>query len=293
DILKDCIPLIRFFHMDDGEYIKKVVPRIHLLPHQLCGDLICYKQTKGVLKPKSKLLPPRERVSTTKKPRNISDPSTSTSPTHKEPPIHIADGQSEPLKTQPEPRRSQTPSGINIDSPNTSHPPQEKVKSQILNDAQIQWVLSVVIFHQHKVKKTCFLKLLYQGSHDGYKPSVFHSLCDNQGPTITVIRTKENEIIGGYNPTSWDKTLERFTHTSYSFLFAVKSSGNVVSFCQKPATAVRNDPTYGPAFGTDLVLFGGFTSPNNYTYQDVYDMPIRDSSEMFAVREIEVFQVTF
>jgi len=150
-----------------------------------------------------------------------------------------------------------------------------------------------MIFNEHKVKKTYSLKLLYRGSHDGYKPSVFHSLCDNQGPTITVIRTKKNEIIGGYNPTSWDKTLESYTHTPYSFLFAVKSSGNVVSFCRKPATAVRHDPTYGPAFGRDLVLFGSFTCPKNYTFQDAYDKPIRDSMEMFAVEEIEVFQVTF
>jgi len=112
DILKDFIPLIRFFHMDDGEYIEKVVPLIHLLPYQLCVDLVCYKQTEGAYKPKSKLLPPRKRVSTTKKPRNISDPSASTSSTHKEPPIHAADSQSEPLKPQPESRRSQTPSGV-------------------------------------------------------------------------------------------------------------------------------------------------------------------------------------
>ena len=150
-----------------------------------------------------------------------------------------------------------------------------------------------MIINEHNVEKTCSLELLYRGSINGYLPSVFHSLCDNRGPTITVIRTMKNEIIGGYNPTSWDKTLESYTHTPYSFLFAVKSSGNVVSFCRKPAAAVRHDPTYGPTFGNDLVVIGGFTGPINSTYQDAYDKPIRDSIEMFAVREIEVFQVTF
>ncbi|CAG8647438.1 11771_t:CDS:2, partial [Paraglomus brasilianum] len=203
-----------------------------------------------------------------------------------EPPIHAADSQSEPLKPQPESRSSPTPSDA-------------KAKSLILNNAQIQWVLGIaktMICKEHNVKETfytCSLKLLYQGSHDGYKPTAFHKCCDNRGPTITVIRTKENEIIGGYNPISWDKTLERFTHTPYSFLFAVKSSGNVVSFCQKPATAVRHGPNYGPTFGSDLVVLGGFTGPINSTYQHAYDKPIRDSIEMFAVREIEVFQVTF
>ena len=102
DILKDCIPLIRFFHMDDDEYIGKVVPLLHLLPYQLWVDLIRYKQTNGAYKPKSKVLPPRERVSATKKAGNIS---YST---------RAADSQSESSKAQPESSSSQMPSGVSI-----------------------------------------------------------------------------------------------------------------------------------------------------------------------------------
>ena len=194
---------------------------------------------------------------------------------------------------------------INIDSPNTSQPsPQAKaedVSSLILKKAQIQWVLSIaqrMILKQHDVNETytltCSLNLLYRGSRDGYRPRNFHSKCDNKGPTITVIRTgTDNEIIGGFNPTSWDKTLQNFKPTSYSFLFAVKSSGNVVSFCQKSASAVRNSPTHGPTFGIDLVVFDNFLLCCNSATQHSYDKPIRDSSELFSVDEIEVFQVTF
>jgi len=109
DILKDCIPLIRFFHMDNDEYIGKVVPLLHLLPYQLWVDLIRYKQTDGAYKPKSKLLPPRRRVSTAKETGNTSGPSAKTSC-----PTRAADSQSESSKPQPESRRSQTPSGVSI-----------------------------------------------------------------------------------------------------------------------------------------------------------------------------------
>ncbi|CAG8659933.1 11036_t:CDS:2, partial [Paraglomus occultum] len=292
DILKDCIPLVRFFHMDNDEYIEKVVPLLHLLPYQLRVDLIRYKQTNGAYKPKSEILPPRKRVSTRKDAGTTSDSSASTSY-----PTRTIDSQSESPKPQPESRRPQTPSGINTDSP----PPQAKTKdvsqnvsSLILNNAQVQWVVNAIeaILSRHlKVQTSSSLNLLYRGSRDGYKPSVFHSLCDNQGSTVTVIRIKgTNEIIGGFNPTSWNKAFQKYTHTSISFLFALKSSGNVLSLCKKPAMAVCNDPNYGPTFGKDLVLAGSFTLLGNYSIHDAYFKPIRDSMGMFSVEEIEVFQ---
>ncbi|CAF1609309.1 unnamed protein product [Adineta ricciae] len=39
-------------------------------------------------------------------------------------------------------------------------------------------------------------KLLYKGSRDGFHCKDFHRLCDNQGATITVIRTKQGYICG-------------------------------------------------------------------------------------------------
>ncbi|CAG8592176.1 9266_t:CDS:2 [Paraglomus occultum] len=269
DILKDCIPLVRFFHMDNDDYIEKVVPLLHLLPYQLRVDIIRYKQTFGAYKPKSEILPPRKRVSTTtrKDAGTTSDSSARTSY-----PTRAIDSESESSKPQPESRRSQTPSGINTESP----PPHTQAKVP-----QIQNVSSAIL---NRV----------QIHRDGYKPSIFHNLCDNQGPTITVIRTKENnEIIGGFNPTSWNRALKEYTNTSISFLFAVKSSGNVLSLCKKPAMAVWNGPNCGPTFGKDLALSGGFVVAGNSTIQDSYDKPIRNSMGMFSVKEIEVFQVVY
>jgi hypothetical protein len=38
--------------------------------------------------------------------------------------------------------------------------------------------------------------LLYKGSRDGFNAKDFHRLCDNKGPTITVIRTRQGRIFG-------------------------------------------------------------------------------------------------
>ena len=40
-------------------------------------------------------------------------------------------------------------------------------------------------------------KLLYDGKRDGGQASIFHSFCNNKGPTITFIKTSDKRRIGG------------------------------------------------------------------------------------------------
>ena len=47
------------------------------------------------------------------------------------------------------------------------------------------------------------VELLYRASRDGWAASSFHSSCDNEGPTVTVIKSG-NYIFGGYSEGEWD-----------------------------------------------------------------------------------------
>ena len=47
------------------------------------------------------------------------------------------------------------------------------------------------------------IELLYRASRDRWSASNFHSCCDNNGPTVTVVRSG-NYIFGGYTDQSWD-----------------------------------------------------------------------------------------
>ena len=47
-------------------------------------------------------------------------------------------------------------------------------------------------------------KLLYRKSLHGDNYKNFHDLCDNQGPNLILIKSKEGFIIGGYTPLSWN-----------------------------------------------------------------------------------------
>ena len=41
-------------------------------------------------------------------------------------------------------------------------------------------------------------KLLYRASELEYSAAQFHKLCDDQGPTITIIKSNFGNIFGGY-----------------------------------------------------------------------------------------------
>eukprot|EP00957_Ditylum_brightwellii_P096277 7332876-Ditylum_brightwellii.AAC.1 len=64
-------------------------------------------------------------------------------------------------------------------------------------------------------------KQLYRASHDGWPASNFHSKCDNQGPTLTVIWCKEGYIFGGFCDTAWSSHDDHKT-SAKAFLFTLK-----------------------------------------------------------------------
>ena len=52
------------------------------------------------------------------------------------------------------------------------------------------------------------MKLLMRGTEDGFTSEKFHRLCDNMGPTLTVIKSENSEfgtdqIFGGFTTVSW------------------------------------------------------------------------------------------
>jgi hypothetical protein len=94
---------------------------------------------------------------------------------------------------------------------------------------------------------------------------VFHSLCDNKGPTIVLANVEEtNDIIGGYNPESWSGS-NKWIETTKSFIFHFKSDVNregfddiILSRIKNPSTAIWDgDDSYDIGLSTDLQLFNG------------------------------------
>src|SRR5439155_10291546 len=79
------------------------------------------------------------------------------------------------------------------------------------------------------------VSLLLRGSRDGFTPGDFHRLCDNKGPTVTIIKVKGNgKLIGGYNPISWHNQ-ETYERGSRSFLFSLGDKNKTEFILSKPS----------------------------------------------------------
>ena len=58
-------------------------------------------------------------------------------------------------------------------------------------------------------------ELIYDASRDGWSSSNFHSLCDYEGPTVTVVKSG-NYVFGGYTEQSWENLGRRFHLGNYT-----------------------------------------------------------------------------
>jgi hypothetical protein len=110
--------------------------------------------------------------------------------------------------------------------------------------------------------------LAYSATRDGFSAAQFHKLCDNKGPSVTIARTTDGYIFGGYNSTSWSSTT-CWKPATDTFLFSLVNpynDGPRKLKVKNNQRAVYNHPSFGPTFG------GGGKS-----YFDPYDIYI-DSS---------------
>ena len=107
-------------------------------------------------------------------------------------------------------------------------------------------------------------KLLYRASDNAYCHRKFHKLCDDQGPTICIIKSNAGNIFGGYTSKSWyipenqDEYFFKPVTDQHAFLFLIKS--NDESIKNKLPTiiemmegrengAICCGTDYGPTFG--------------------------------------------
>ena len=66
-----------------------------------------------------------------------------------------------------------------------------------------------------------FFKRIFCRSVDGFEQAIFKDKCIGKGATVFVIRAKDTgEILGGYNPLSWQRSKVWFD-TNDSFIFAI------------------------------------------------------------------------
>ena len=111
-----------------------------------------------------------------------------------------------------------------------------------------QWLLNQLPM------KVLTLTLLYSGSSHGWEPSKFHELCDEKGPTITVMKSKAARVFGGFTMQSWDSTsYEKADEKAFIYSIDRQQIYRVIH-TQK---AIYCSSGWGPCFGGCALGLGG------------------------------------
>jgi hypothetical protein len=163
--------------------------------------------------------------------------------------------------------------------------------------------------HQSQIEQWIGKKnwqLLYKATRDGFKASDFHSKCDNQGSTVTIITSKKGYRFGGYTPFSWNSSSRYVQDSSkQSFIFTLTNPHNIPPSKYpliKPECAIYCHPNFGPIFGSysyDIYVSDksnqnddSFTDfPNSYSDTTGKGKRTFTGKYYFSTREIEVFKV--
>ncbi|CAG8565610.1 11189_t:CDS:1 [Acaulospora morrowiae] len=156
---------------------------------------------------------------------------------------------------------------------------------------------------------SCKFNLLYRGSRDGVSPKKFHRRCDNQGPTILIVKIfGSDQIVGGYNPISYQRTRKIWMRNAKekmenlkkmdSFIFSFQARyypeetaviSRVLSQRAKEATIKHR---LGPCFGMgpDLSVKLDVKDKTTKLYPVSYEHSILDR-ENVEWEDFEIFQV--
>jgi len=102
--------------------------------------------------------------------------------------------------------------------------------------------------------------LLYSITRDGCGREQFHKMCDNRGPTVTVVYNTQGSVYGGYTSLAWESSRGQYKRDDHAFLFQLVCSYEKrfrKFHSNKTDKSVYHNYQYGPTFGSghDLCLF--------------------------------------
>ncbi|RIB11138.1 hypothetical protein C2G38_131260 [Gigaspora rosea] len=261
NILKSCLPHVRYFQISGDDIVDHVQQFHQILDRNLWNDIM-----KRAVNPNrqisSKILPPRIKL-------------TATLPT----------------------RTTESFSTII----NEAHDTMEQF-STVINETHVAeiatWIDETTVPYTYANNPYSF-KLLLRGTRDGFTSDAFWKICGEQANTIVVMKVKDtDEILGGYSPINWDKSVNGFINCDDSFIFSLKN-GNInsstLSRVKDTEFAVYCNPGRGPCFGqTDFDMFYDFEDDGCFYVQYSqcsYEKAIRDTEDFFSITEYEVFQI--
>jgi len=121
------------------------------------------------------------------------------------------------------------------------------------------------------------MKLIYRASQDGFGASNFHLKCDNKGPTLSVIKSQNDYIFGGFTSISWNSNGSYLIDSS-AWIFSLVNQQKVPYqyIISNGSNSIYCNSSYGPTFGGghDIYISDQSNSNNNsYSNPSSYKIP--------------------
>ncbi|PRP81189.1 hypothetical protein PROFUN_02023 [Planoprotostelium fungivorum] len=144
---------------------------------------------------------------------------------------------------------------------------------------------------------------LYKATVDSSRAASFHILCDNQGPTVTIIESQNGDLFGGYTDGSWTSA-NVYATTFGTFLFTLKNPHGITARLNlRPQSRERSvccNGAHGPTWGAGYDLHVADMSDCNmssYSYlPNSFEDPTGKGHALFTgnshfkTKEVEVYQ---
>ena len=139
-------------------------------------------------------------------------------------------------------------------------------------------------------------KLLYRKTRDGNKPQDFHSKCDNNVVTLTLIQANDNSLFGGYTEVGWEGTGPKKDEEAFIF------NGNGKYPAKKNKDSIHCNPIWGPTFGSSSYyeiffendLDKGETFGGDFEYYTFFNNRKSKYDDIkWETKEIEVFKIIY
>jgi hypothetical protein len=169
------------------------------------------------------------------------------------------------------------------------------------------------IFEEFREKH---FKILWRGSRDGFRSSVFHGRCDGHANTLTVILDTKGNIFGGFTPVEWESRMWnrkkgdetncwKADASQKSFLFTLRNPHNVAARkltlrADGGDAAIQCNYGWGPHFWDIAISNKCNLGLNSWTFlgnaytndTGLHGKTFFTGLFRFKVKEIEVFEIT-
>jgi hypothetical protein len=148
-------------------------------------------------------------------------------------------------------------------------------------------------------------KLQYRATRDGFTAQNFHTKCDTVANTLTIIKSTNGNIFGGFTEKAWYSTGQWYSDPK-AFIFSLVNKENkpFKIICTSGEDAIHGGSAHGPVFGrgndiyissdsnanrTSFSYFGASYKHPDYPEDTEKANSILAGSYHFQTLEIEVF----